>query len=574
MATHYDGEPGLLEWFDASDAASAAATATANTAAASATASAASAAASASLVGAPADTAIATIVGNPASATSASLKNTYLTVFYPEKYGAVGDGITDDTAAILSTFAAVQAAMGGTVQFAAKHYLCLGALAVPNDGVSKQKPMRLQGTGANWDSFLVYAFNLANGGTVLDLRYDGTDTLHPAKIDTRGGGLLEISGITFLSGGTDNFPFLQTTCTTVSIKNNAFVGNAANTAATCVQDAIILGGLNFTAATILAVDHPFQGYGSVVADNYFGQIRRCVYARYYANSVRIVGNTVAATCGATDATAGAFNVLGGAGGGKMTEGVVIRDNLIEVTGYIYGVFLDYAWRCIVDGNQFWDGNGRALGCVYLTANSSMNSLTDGLNLSGSGLPFAVEATPGLNTIIATLSAAGGSVALYADQVHLGRVTNNVNIGALGTADCYLDTASGSSNTNVPLHIRAKGNSSVKIDSHLAVEGMIPTVAGEGGSTSPTIVGSDNGGNVTFTTAASVAADVSVVRINYNTAWAGAVPQAVVICPLNAAAAAAAGWVVFHDTNWLRIALHTPPATATVMIFSFIVLGAN
>jgi len=79
MATHYDGEPGLLDWFDASDASAAATAATAASAAASATASAASAAASASLVDAPADTAVAAIVGNPASATSIALSSTYVT---------------------------------------------------------------------------------------------------------------------------------------------------------------------------------------------------------------------------------------------------------------------------------------------------------------------------------------------------------------------------------------------------------------------------------------------------------------------------------------------------------------
>jgi hypothetical protein len=75
-------------------------------AAASAAASAASAALSASLVGAPADTAVAAIVGNPASATRVSLDSMFVTGVFPEKYGAVGDGVTDDTTALASALAA------------------------------------------------------------------------------------------------------------------------------------------------------------------------------------------------------------------------------------------------------------------------------------------------------------------------------------------------------------------------------------------------------------------------------------------------------------------------------------
>ena len=44
-------------------------------------------------------------------------------VFYPETYGAVGDGTTNDQAAIQACIDAVSAAGGGTVQFSAKTYL-------------------------------------------------------------------------------------------------------------------------------------------------------------------------------------------------------------------------------------------------------------------------------------------------------------------------------------------------------------------------------------------------------------------------------------------------------------------
>jgi len=48
---------------------------------------------------------------------------TYLTGFLPEKYGALGDGTTNDTSAVATCYTAA-AIYGGKVQFGAKTYLC------------------------------------------------------------------------------------------------------------------------------------------------------------------------------------------------------------------------------------------------------------------------------------------------------------------------------------------------------------------------------------------------------------------------------------------------------------------
>ncbi|MDR7253684.1 hypothetical protein J2X46_002674 [Nocardioides sp. BE266] len=63
----------------------------------------------AAALGATNDTATASFVANPASATTAALSVNFAPVYTPEKYGAVGDGVADDTSAVLAAFAAANA---------------------------------------------------------------------------------------------------------------------------------------------------------------------------------------------------------------------------------------------------------------------------------------------------------------------------------------------------------------------------------------------------------------------------------------------------------------------------------
>src|SRR6267378_4333514 len=144
------------------------------------------------------------------------------------------DGVTDDTTAINNTIATAASSTnasspGGTIMFPASTCLMLGAMDIPYHGGASstlpyQKPLRLTGTESSANGYWT-VIALPSGGSVLDMRYAGGDGTHVAKIDTRGAGRLEIDHLTIKDGGTDNYPFIQTTNTTVFIHDNAFSGN-------------------------------------------------------------------------------------------------------------------------------------------------------------------------------------------------------------------------------------------------------------------------------------------------------------------------------------------------------------
>lgn len=281
-------------------------------------------------------------------------------------YGATANGVTDDTAAIQSAINAAAVA-GGTVFFPAGTYLVTGQLVFPNDGGTppKQAPITLLGAAgiAHGEASTPHG-----GGARLDLRYSGAGV---AKIDTRGLGLLTITGLTFIDGGTDSVPFLQTTNTTLHIQDCAFIGTGSGL--TCAQDALILGGP--TQALDGSATAAFQGYGTVIRACYFANIRRCVYFRTYANGIVFAENLIGSTCGS--------NLVGGAPidfgsiAGQFCSGCIIRDNVIEVSNYAYAVRGDTCLYCLFLGNGSYDPGPGTLAHYRMEANATYNLIIPG-----------------------------------------------------------------------------------------------------------------------------------------------------------------------------------------------------
>lgn len=185
------------------------------------------------------------LAGENSTAANPKLKNV-MRVYNIRDYGAVGDGSTDDTAAVNAAISAASTAGGGRVFVppSTSPYLCTGAIVFPMAGTyakPTQKPIEIYGAGPNWNG--AWTGTYVNGGSVLDLRYSGGDGLHPAKIDTRGLGSLKIHDLTLVSGGTDDLPFGFCSNTTLFISRVAYQGNPNKTGKSCVQDAWILGGI-------------------------------------------------------------------------------------------------------------------------------------------------------------------------------------------------------------------------------------------------------------------------------------------------------------------------------------------
>lgn len=126
---------------------------------------------------------IATIVGwvtTVGSSVHRALAKMFARVYTPEAYGAVGDGTTDDTAAIIAADTAAQTNGGGTVMFDSnKTYRVDGRLArtfAGTTGTPTSKPVRWTSSGPSSASGQ-WVTNPLNGGATLDLRY-------PGRVDT------------------------------------------------------------------------------------------------------------------------------------------------------------------------------------------------------------------------------------------------------------------------------------------------------------------------------------------------------------------------------------------------------
>ena len=259
------------------------------------------------------------------------------TVLSVSSYGAAGDGVTDDTAAINSAILAAYNAGGGTVFFPVSNYLVLGHIVLPNDGsisgpnpYSRQKPIRLTGVSAEHGG----QGQNPSGGSVLLAQYNGSGV---AKIETYGLGLLEIDHLSFYDSTGGTLPFLFTTGTTLHVHDNSFTGSQSGVG--CNQDVILLGGYNGTFASVNDPTAAFQGYNSYFRRNYFSGVRRAFYLKTYAGANDISNNFVGPRCGSNlvAATRTLTAAATASGGTTVYTGTITGGDANGLVTQVFGV---------------------------------------------------------------------------------------------------------------------------------------------------------------------------------------------------------------------------------------------
>ena len=311
---------------------------------------------------------------------------------------------TDQTSVLMAEIAALLSSTGGTLVLPSGTVRIDGQIDLPftldTTGAPVQRPLTIIGQGAWTSGRGSGVAQTPIGGTTLDLRYAGSGA---AKFLTRGFGRLTVTGVTFTDLGTSSVQFFKTTNTTVDIQGNAFIGNPTKKGVQCDQDGVILGGTNVPSGLDFDTSDngPFQGYGSIVAGNWFNRVRRVVFGQTYCNGVVIRDNTVWQYCGS--------NIAGGAcielnSGNTLNSvfGNVVTGNLIEVGGYPYGIALDYAQNNTIAFNNFYDQSATTLAYIRTrSVNAKHNNFALGYGYVGGnwGGVQVSEASPGTNTVV-------------------------------------------------------------------------------------------------------------------------------------------------------------------------------
>jgi hypothetical protein len=334
---------------------------------------------------------------------------------FKKDFGAVCDDSADDSAALVNALSTMQAASGGTLIVPGMCKIASAVTTFPNNSASipMQAPIRITSpSGASshgqWTTpqYQTYGFDFtATAGTSL------------ANLITYGVGTLEIDHLVLKAGSANTGVLLKTTFTQLKVHDNTFIGKASGTSA--VNDAIILGGVMWDSLNTHAYDNNFQGYGTVIKENFFDNIRRVAVFQAAANSIVVRDNTISLSCGYS--TGGAFEVVGEGVTDHNSMGNVIKDNTIEVFNYKYAVKLTHASYTQIIGNGIWDASGVTTASVDFDTDATNNTLITGYTV----IPLAVNL--GLNTNNMTYTASGPNSSLTGSR--------NIAIGpsALGPA---------------------------------------------------------------------------------------------------------------------------------------------
>lgn len=407
-------------------------------------------------------------------------------VFNVTDFGAKGDGVTDDTAAIQSAIYAAQNATnqdagrirgGGTVYFptANPYYLIGGSLVFTSllNGTYYQTPIRLTGTGG---SFIQAGTPNYSAGACLFFN-PGAD--YHALIDTRATGTLEVDHLSLVENGNRAVPFIFTSSTIINVHDCYFYGMGS---AQYWPTVFVLGGTDNTQG--VGTNSAFSGYGTIINNNYGYNVGTFVRGGVFANAVNILNNTVQ-FAGFVEA---AFEFTGLDAGNNSDAGCNIQNNLVEMglyhlgdyRGPKYGVKLTNCQGFNLSGNTYWDAFSTNNVCgVLLSSGCSGNKIND-VAFTGTytarDFPCVVDNSGMQNTIIGTTSN-GAALKTYISTGDLYAKNVNVatNIVASGTITASNGFFVGATPvlTNLPSYVLTNNNASlVTLGTNLTVLGRL------------------------------------------------------------------------------------------------------
>lgn len=329
-----------------------------------------------------------------------------------KQFGAKGDGVTDDSAAVLAAITDRYNAHGGVVFFPRGTYLITQQIVMPNDGIgvtgpqpySRQPDISFRGVGdvRNGQGQIPGS---TYGGSVLKLTYCGTGW---AKFETYGLGHVTMQALTLWDNSGCNLPFVHWTGTTMTFRDMSVLGSKA--LANADQDAFLAGGSNTTFTTINDPNAPNQGYETLIDNVYFNYIRRAVYARAWVQGLHMRDSFIGPQSGSnlTDGAAIEFDGTGGGGNGNSH----FTDNRCEITGYYYCYKFLSSTSSDIRGTDVEDTLGAHNTAVaYFDSGSGYNYLQQSSRMT---LPSIAVDLNGNNTII-DATAVGGMTQLYGTQ---------------------------------------------------------------------------------------------------------------------------------------------------------------
>jgi hypothetical protein len=260
------------------------------------------------------------------------------TIFDIRQYGALCNGVADDSSSINQAIIAAANAGGGIVQFPSATCVANSQITIPvtlqgGPDPCIQNQIRLRGTQA-WNSYA--GVFTPNGGTILVL---GSNPVTCGQICTLGTGMLEVDHIMFeVTNTAITAPMFYQTLTRTHIHDNAFYGASGMVQ----QIAIMMGGTNTGAANCTASD-PSGGYGTVIDNNFFNYVQQALVTRAFAAGYWFTHNTIWAN--SAYSTGAPIEIDGPQG-----TGATIESNRIEMPGYAYAIDFGAASGNSVIGN--------------------------------------------------------------------------------------------------------------------------------------------------------------------------------------------------------------------------------